>query len=79
MDIETPAPTRTDGPVARIPELPARMTSADMQQAFGLGRNRFYELERAGRFKVFEFKPQIGKRKWSGVKVAAYLRGEKVK
>lgn len=58
--------------------LPARMSSKDMQKAFDLKPARFYELVAAGRFDVFELRPLIGSRAWSGVLVARYLAGERV-
>jgi len=70
----------SDAPVVQPIDLPTVMNVPDMLRAFRVSRSYFYKLNKLGRFKDLEFKPQLSKRKkWSGVKVAAYLRGERVK
>lgn len=72
--------TVPDAPVVQPIELPTVMDVPDMMRTFRVSRSYFYKLNKLGRFKDLEFKPQLSKRKkWSGVKVAAYLRGERVK
>lgn len=68
-----------DAPVIQPIQLPTLMGVDDMCRAFDISRAHCYRLAKQGRFKSFELKPRIGRMKWSGVKVAAYLRGELVK
>lgn len=48
-----------------------------MMRAFGLTAPTFYRQQRAGKFRPFLLARQIGHKRYSGEKVADFLRGRK--
>lgn len=83
-DIEEP---RRDGDVVNHPDqigrwplgepLPALLTDADMRRVFGISERSFLRWKRMGRFAEFEVSAQAGVRRYSGLLVERYLRGER--
>lgn len=75
-DISTPQPPAVQG--ARVGEaLPKAMGPKEMCAAFGMRYHAFRLLERRGEFRPFELSRPIGRMKWSGEKVQAFLNGRK--
>lgn len=62
---------------AEIDQLPAACGWRELAWAFGIGRSRVFALEAEGAFDEFRLKPGIGPRRYSGVLLQAYLRGER--
>lgn len=65
-------------PVARVGEpLPKAMSPADMMRAFGMSEPTFMRLQAQGEFKPFLLARAIGRKRYSGEKVQAFLNGRK--
>lgn len=62
--------------------LPLSLGAEDMRRAFpvkgrAMSPSRFYELERAGKFRRFELASITGgPKRWSGLKVARFYNGD---
>ena len=57
--------------------LPKALGAAELCEAFGISYTTFYRLQQAGEFKPFELSRPIGRKRWSGEKVQAFLNGRK--
>jgi hypothetical protein len=65
-------------PVARVGEsLPKAMGAREMRAAFGLSEPSFHRLQSLGEFKPFLLSRPIGRKRYSGEKVQAFLNGRK--
>lgn len=65
-------------PIARVGEpLPKAMGALEMRRAFGLSVPSFTRLQALGEFKPFLLSRPIGRKKYSGEKVQAFLNGRK--
>lgn len=56
-------------------KLPKAMGAAEMMAAFGLTEATFQRLKKAGEFEPFLLPRPIGRKRYSGEKVAHFLRG----
>ena len=57
--------------------LPKALTVTDLCRAFGFSRQTFYRRAALGEFRPFELARPIGRRRYSGEKVQAFLNGRK--
>lgn len=65
-------------PIALVDEqLPKAMSPADMMRAFGMTEPTFMRLQAKGHFKPFLLPRPIGRKRYSGAKVQAFLNGRK--
>lgn len=56
--------------------IPALMNDTELRQVLSMSTAKFYELKKAGKFKMFEVSRPFGQRRYSGARVQAYLDGE---
>jgi hypothetical protein len=57
--------------------LPKAMGATEMMRAFGLSAGTFFRRQVAGDFKPFLLSRPIGRKRYSGEKVQAFLNGRK--
>ena len=55
--------------------LPKAMSPAEMMRAFGVSPATFYRRQAAGDFAPFQLARAIGRKRYSGEKVQAFLNG----
>lgn len=52
------------------------LNDTELRQALGIGVTKFYELKKAGKFRIFEVSRPLGQRRYARAKVEQFAAGE---
>jgi len=64
-------------PIVFDPDHPEPLIGADvMAHVFQIGVSQFYKNEQRGLYDIFKVDPPLGPKRFSGIKLARYVKGE---